>query len=62
MYALLLIMLLIVILLAERFGNWRKPDCSSLWELNRTKNETWSNIESEDVYVSAPTFGYSLVL
>jgi hypothetical protein len=39
MYASLLIMLLIVMLLAES----DLEDCNALWEVTRTKNETWSN-------------------
>ncbi|XBH55120.1 hypothetical protein VPH35_077265 [Triticum aestivum] len=27
-----------------------EPDCIVLWELTHTKNGTWSNTESQDVY------------
>uniref|UniRef100_A0ACD5YCY1 Uncharacterized protein n=3 Tax=Avena sativa TaxID=4498 RepID=A0ACD5YCY1_AVESA len=30
-----------------------KPDCIALWELTHTKNGTWSNKESQDVYDKA---------
>jgi hypothetical protein len=29
-----------------------EPDCIALWELTHTKNGTWSNTESQEVYVS----------
>uniref|UniRef100_A0A453SLK1 Uncharacterized protein n=1 Tax=Aegilops tauschii subsp. strangulata TaxID=200361 RepID=A0A453SLK1_AEGTS len=30
-----------------------EPDCIVLWELTHTKNGTWSNTESQDVYDKA---------
>ena len=38
-----------------------EPDCVALWELTHTKNGTWSNKDSEDVYVSKLMYSVILV-
>ncbi|KAM3405179.1 hypothetical protein ACQJBY_007960 [Aegilops geniculata] len=38
-----------------------EPDCIALWELTHTNDGTWSNTDSQKVYVSTLTFGYSIV-
>uniref|UniRef100_R7W3E4 Uncharacterized protein n=1 Tax=Aegilops tauschii TaxID=37682 RepID=R7W3E4_AEGTA len=37
-----------------------EPDCIALWELTHTNDGTWSNTDSQNVYVGTLTFGYSI--